>query len=43
MLGNAVQVLNYAWIHDNIEPEDYPNVDGGLIHFARMLLETLGK
>ncbi len=43
ILGSVVQVLNYTWIRDNIEPEDYTNVDGGFIHYARMLLEALGK
>ncbi len=41
LIGCASQILNYAWIHDNIESEDYQAIDGGFIYFARKLLDSL--
>ncbi len=43
VLGSAIQVLNYAWIHDNIEPEDYRGIDFSLVYYAKKILEELGK
>jgi hypothetical protein len=42
-LGCVAQLVNYAWIQDNIEPEDYQKIDFRFIYYARMLLNELGQ
>ena len=41
ILGSAIQILNYQWIQDNLELEDHPNTQYGLLHFTKMLLNAL--